>query len=71
MRNKFTRGDMSEELAARILDLRVYRGYSWRKIAEEVTGFSNQELGRDLCFDAEEILGFYFDEAGEDGDAAL
>ena len=57
---------MDEALAERIRIMRMEKGMSWRRIAMEVEGIENQIIGRDLCFEAEEELGLYFDNNKED-----
>ena len=56
---------MDEELAERIRVLRMELGYTWRSIALEITGRDNQRVGRELCFEAEEVLGLSFDDNQE------
>jgi len=57
---------MDEELAERIRELRMELGYTWRSIALEIIGRDNQRVGRQLCYEAEEVLGIYFDDNRED-----
>ena len=53
--------EMTAELAEHIRIMRVVDGYTWRSIAMVVTGRDNQRVGRQLCEEAENVLGIFFD----------
>lgn len=46
---------MTKEEALKIKELR--KTHSWRAIAATLTETSNQQIGRELCWEAAEILG--------------
>ena len=52
---------MTDEQAEYIRMLRMDLGYTWRSVAMDVTGRDNQRVGRQLCEEAENVLGIFFD----------
>jgi hypothetical protein len=57
---------MTDEQAEYIKMLRMDLGYTWRSVAMDVTGRDNQRVGRQLCEEAENVLGIFFDKEETD-----